>query len=200
MKTYSRQGVARLVLLLPFLLMYSPSASAAESMTLIPHDQATMAQELSATHAQLELPAEADFLPTTLLTLGSDGALTLAELQGRVVLIDFWASWCDPCKQSFPWMKALQARHAEQGLVILAINLDRQSKKARSFLQEQQVNFPVLFDSQGINAARNELKAMPTSLLLDRQGRLRLVHQGFRTEDTAQYEACITQLLQEESE
>ena len=180
------------------LLTSAATARAADAIQLSQATESPRAQALVASAKDLLLPEDASNLPEDLFELNNEDSLSLDALQGTVVLIDFWASWCDPCKQSFPWMKEMQERYADQGFVILAINVDRKDKKARRFLAEQAVNFPVVFDAKGVNASRNQLKAMPTSLLLDRQGRVRLRHQGFHPETAGQLEACITQLLLEE--
>jgi len=124
--------------------------------------------------------------------------LDLAAYKGKVVYIDFWASWCGPCRQSFPWMKAMHDKHGGDGLVILAINVDQEKAKADAFLAEFNPAFPVLFDARGELASRFKVQTMPSSYMLDRQGKPRFKHLGFHDNKRAQYEQEIRQLLAEQ--
>jgi thiol-disulfide isomerase/thioredoxin len=125
------------------------------------------------------------------------GALTLRllDLRGKVVYLDFWASWCGPCKQSFPWMNEVQARYGARGLEIVAVNLDTRSEDARSFLAALPPQFRVAFDAQGMTPRQYGIRGMPTSLLLGPDGKVLLVHSGFRPDDKAAVEAGIEQAL-----
>ncbi|MBE0507308.1 MAG: TlpA family protein disulfide reductase [Marinospirillum sp.] len=125
------------------------------------------------------------------------GDASLAELQGKVVLVDFWASWCGPCRESFPWMNAMQEKYAKQGLVVVGVNLDQQPQQALDFLQQVPANFTLLQDSKASLPEAYGLIGMPSSYLLDRQGRLRATHTGFHASRVNEYEASIQQLLAE---
>lgn len=125
------------------------------------------------------------------------GELTLNDLRGQVVLLDFWASWCGPCRESFPWMNDIQQRYGDDGLVILGVNLDQDPAAARAFLQAIPANFTIAFDSQAQWPEAYGLIGMPSSYLLDRQGRVRASHTGFHSGRVADYEASIKQLLAE---
>lgn len=137
--------------------------------------------------------------PAPLFELSSaDGAATaLEQLRGQVVYLDFWASWCGPCRQSFPWMAELHRRHAPQGLAVVAVNLDSRMADAQAFLKSVPVPFKIVYDAQGKTPREYAIKAMPTSLLIGRDGRIRLIHAGFRSSDTAALEAAIAQALKE---
>lgn len=123
--------------------------------------------------------------------------LNLASYHGKVVYVDFWASWCGPCKQSFPWMKAMHEKYGKDGLVILAINVDQEKKLADSFLKEFSPAFPVIFDSTGTLASQFKVQTMPSSYLLDRNGKPRFKHLGFHDNKRALYEKEIHDLLSE---
>lgn len=123
----------------------------------------------------------------------------LGTLKGKVVLVDFWASWCSPCLRSFPWMNELQQRHAAQGLVVVAVNLDQDRALADEFLEKTPAGFKVEFDQQGALAKQFGVQAMPTSFLIDRNGRIRVRHAGFREAQRAEREQQIQQLLKEPS-
>lgn len=130
---------------------------------------------------------------------GAEGAVTLEALRGRVVLLDFWASWCAPCKLSFPWMSAMQARHAAAGLRVVAVNVDRQRPPADAFLRavQPQMAAPltIAFDSAGETPERYGAKAMPTSVLIGADGQVLLQHAGFRDVDKPALEAAIASAL-----
>ena len=123
----------------------------------------------------------------------------LKSLNGKVVLVDFWASWCGPCLKSFPWMNELQQKHAGEGLVILAVNLDQERALADAFLNKVPAKFKVEFDPAGNIARQFDVQAMPTSFLIDRKGHVRLRHAGFKDKHRAEREKQIDQLLKEET-
>ncbi len=115
--------------------------------------------------------------------------------KGKVIYVDFWASWCVPCRKSFPWMNAMQAKHKEQGLVVLSINLDAQAQLAEKFLLRTPANFAVIYDAKGILAKKFQLKGMPSSYLFDRQGQLISAHHGFNEKKQQKYQYEIEQAL-----
>jgi len=125
------------------------------------------------------------------------GQISLVELKGKVVLVDFWASWCGPCRESFPWMNSVQEKYAAQGLVVVGINLDQQPKDAEAFLKQVPANFTLLQDNKAVLPEAYGLIGMPSSYLLDRQGRLRATHTGFHISRVKEYETSIQQLLAE---
>jgi len=122
-------------------------------------------------------------------------SVSLAQFRGRVVYLDFWATWCPPCRQSFPWMDEMAERYREDGLSIIAIGLDRKAEQAQRFLQTAQPGFIVAHDADGDVATAYRLRAMPTSFLIDREGRIVSTHIGFRPEDRQQLETRIQELL-----
>ena len=103
----------------------------------------------------------------------------LAFWRGQWVYLDFWASWCTPCRQSFPWMNQLQSEWGPKGLQIVAINLDSQRDKAMQFLQRHPAQFTVLWDAAGQSAKAYDVQAMPMSYLIDKQGKIVSAHRGF---------------------
>jgi len=120
-----------------------------------------------------------------------------SELRGRVIYLDFWASWCGPCKQSFPWMQTLKTVYESQGLTIVAVNLDADRRDAERFLRQFNPTFEVRFDPKGELAESYKVAGMPASVLIDREGLPRFTHVGFRPVDGSVYEAEIRQLLAE---
>ena len=122
--------------------------------------------------------------------------LDLSRWEGKVVLVDFWASWCVPCGESFPWMAAMQEKYAARGLVIVAINLDQERAAADRFLGAHPHNFEYIFDPEGRLAEAHALEVMPTSILFDRAGRAVFRHSGFHIEKAAEYESHIVAALE----
>ncbi len=120
---------------------------------------------------------------------------TLAEFKGRVVYLDFWASWCGPCKQSFPWMNSLADRYRDKGLEIIAVNVDTSRPPAERFLKSLPARFTVAFDASGNTAKQYAVTAMPMSYLIDVDGKVLLAHSGFKPADTAAIENAIEQAL-----
>jgi cytochrome c biogenesis protein CcmG/thiol:disulfide interchange protein DsbE len=127
--------------------------------------------------------------PTSVVDLGA--------FQGRVVYLDFWASWCEPCRRSFPWMETLRRAYEGKGLTVLAIDVDMDRTEGDRFLRRFHPGFDVRFDSSGTLAEQYKVTGMPTSVLIDRHGVQRFRHIGFRAADTASYEAQVRQLLAE---
>ncbi len=127
---------------------------------------------------------------------GPKGTVTLASSAGSVVYVDFWASWCGPCKQSFSWMNAMQEKYASKGLQIIGVNVDAKSDDARKFLAETPARFTVAFDSKGTTPTKYGVKGMPTSFLVGRDGKVIFVHQGFKEADREQLEKQIKTALE----
>ena len=123
------------------------------------------------------------------------GAVTLASMRGQWVYVDFWASWCGPCKQSFPWMNEMHSKYGSQGLRIVAINVDAKASDAERFLSAVPAKFAIAYDAKGETPKRFAVKAMPTSYLIDPTGRITLVHAGFRESDRAELEAAFAKAL-----
>lgn len=126
---------------------------------------------------------------------GSSIGARLSELKGQHVYLDFWASWCGPCRQSFPWMADMQRQYGSHGLRVLAINLDAKRADADAFLAKTPAGFALAFDSQGESARRMGVKGMPTSMLVGPDGRVAFVHQGFRLDQRAALEAKLVAAL-----
>lgn len=128
---------------------------------------------------------------------GVANELNLAAYKGKVVYIDFWASWCSPCRQSFPWMKELQAAKGKDGLVIIAVNVDQEKNLADTFLAEFSPNFKIVFDPAGQLATEFKVAGMPSAYIIDRDGKPRFKHIGYHHEKRSQYAQEIQTLLDE---
>lgn len=121
----------------------------------------------------------------------------LTKLVGSVVVVDFWASWCDPCKEAIPVLDALQKRHAKDGLVVVGVNIDSSAKKMNRFLQSHPVSFRVVHDRKLAVAAKYEPPEMPSTFFVGRDGKLQHIHPGFENGDSEKIEAQLQALLKE---
>lgn len=119
----------------------------------------------------------------------------LAPVEGRVVWVDFWASWCVPCRRSFPWLNSMHRKYGANGLQIIAVNLDKDRALADKFLAEVPAEFALRFDPAGELAKQYGVQAMPSSYLIDTEGNVLATHAGFRSADTADYERAIENAL-----
>jgi thiol-disulfide isomerase/thioredoxin len=129
-----------------------------------------------------------------------DSALTdSTTLTGKVVYVDFWASWCLPCRKSYPWMSELSAKYRDRGLEVVTINVDKEWKTAEKFLADMKTSLPVVHDPKGELAKLYELKVMPSSFIYGRNGKLRGRHEGFQPSDGPVLDSLIDALLKEAS-
>jgi peroxiredoxin len=119
----------------------------------------------------------------------------MADLRGKVVIVDFWASWCAPCREELPVLNRLYSRYREQGLVVVGVSVDRTERNARGFLRRTPVDFRVVHDSAHAVAGRYNPPTMPSSYIVDRRGVIRHIHEGFRSGDAAVIEREVRALL-----
>jgi thiol-disulfide isomerase/thioredoxin len=123
------------------------------------------------------------------------GSVSLDSLRGHVVYLDFWASWCGPCRASFPWMAGLAERYRARGLEIVAVNLDKDRELADEFLLEHPATFAIAFDPKGSTAEAYKVSAMPSSFVIGKDGKLLLRHAGFDPHRTTEVEHQIEEAL-----
>lgn len=126
---------------------------------------------------------------------GRSGTVSYPGVAGKVVYVDFWASWCGPCRQSFPWLKTLHERYAAKGLAIVAINLDKERDAAQAFLLEFPAPFLVAFDPSGQTAEAFHVATMPSSYLVGADGAILHTVAGFDPGETAAVEQKISEAL-----
>ena len=135
-------------------------------------------------------------LSATSLALADSRSL-LAEHEGKVVVLDFWASWCVPCRRSFPWLNTMHQRYAEKGLVIIGVNLDADVEDAKGFLADYPAEFRIHFDTDAVLAEEYGVEAMPSSFVIGRDGEIRARHLGFKVKQQNEYEAILVEALAE---
>ena len=149
---------------------------------------------LAAGAAQAALNANAPAPDFTLRSL--DGVnLRLAEQRGRVVMVNFWATWCGPCKIEMPHLVRLYDKYRASGFQLLGVNIDDDPRNASASAAKLGITFPVLLDGDKRVAKLYELSTMPTTLLIDRDGRLRHVHRGYRDGYEQTYDQQVRELL-----
>ena len=148
---------------------------------------------VSLTAATPGAPAAPEF------TLASrDGSqLSLAALRGQVVMINFWASWCGPCRQEFPALDAVYRKYQPMGFTLVGINVESEKSDAERFLGTQSVTFPILFDPDNKVSGSYGVSAMPTTVLIDRKGRVRWQHRAYKPGDEAEYIEQVRAALRE---
>ncbi|MEO2173128.1 MAG: TlpA disulfide reductase family protein [bacterium] len=123
------------------------------------------------------------------------GVIKLSDYNGKVVYLDFWASWCGPCKLSFPWMEQMYQKYGSQDLAIIAVNLDQDRKLADRFLAQAGVHFIIGFDPGGITPLAYEIKGMPSSVIINRDGTIFSQRVGFNQHRQKEHEASIEALV-----
>ena len=124
--------------------------------------------------------------------------LDLAGYRGKVVVLDFWASWCVPCRRSFPWLNEMHDRYAKEGLVIIGVNVDQDRRDAEAFLADYPAQFNIHYDPGGALAEAFDVQGMPSSFILGRNGQLTNRHLGFKIKRQDEYEAAIVAALKQE--
>ena len=135
--------------------------------------------------------------PNFNLAVKDGGTISLADFQGQVVMVNFWATWCAPCREEMPHLEALYQRYSDLGFTLLGINVEEDSSGADKFLEETPVSFPILFDPDSEVSELYDVIAMPSTVLVDRSGKMRFIHHGYQTGYENEYQSQIRALLRE---
>jgi thiol-disulfide isomerase/thioredoxin len=141
------------------------------------------------------LPAQAASKAPQFSLKGDQSNVSLSSYKGKVVYVDFWASWCKPCRKSFPFLNEMHERYKKKGLKVIGINLDSNQADAQKFLKRFPANFIIAYDPEGETPKQYHLSVMPTSYLIDRKGNLINIHKGFKEGQTSEIEHKIQQAL-----
>jgi peroxiredoxin len=153
----------------------------------------SMMAATSLASSSLEGHAAPDFA----LKSSSGENLRLSEYRGEVVMVNFWATWCGPCRQEMPLLDELYQRYQRVGFNLLGVNIDDDSRRAMQMISELGVNFPVLFDARKEVSKLYEVEAMPVTVLIDREGNVRFVHHGYKPGYEDKYLDEVRSLLRE---
>ncbi len=135
--------------------------------------------------------------PNFTLKSNSGKNIKLSELRGQVVLLNFWASWCGPCRQEMPLLEKLHKRYSALGFTVLGVNVEEDPRKAKTLLKDISVSFPILFDTSNKVSKQYKVSAMPSTIMIDRNGNMRYLHRGYKPGDEAQYKKWVKQLIRE---
>jgi peroxiredoxin len=135
--------------------------------------------------------------PAFKLTARSGETVSLADLRGQVVMINFWATWCGPCRQEMPHLEALYQRYESLGFTLLGVNVEQDPKGADKWLQETPVSFPILFDPENKVSKLYDVEAMPSTVIVDRAGNVRFIHHGYKPGYEDEYQTQVRALLRE---
>lgn len=145
----------------------------------------SMAGEVSRPAPQFSLPSR------------TGEVVSLADLKGQVVLINFWATWCGPCRKEMPLLEQIQKKYASLGFTMLGINVEEDTRLMDTFLKDVPVSFPILLDPANGVSKLYDVMAMPSTVIVDRKGNVRYIHQGYQPGDESRYQDMIRQLIRE---
>lgn len=142
-------------------------------------------------------PAISSRAPDFTLHTADNRNVRLEELRGQVVLVNFWATWCGPCREEMPRLNAMYEKYRKSGVVLLGVNIDDDPNTALATARKLNVAFPVLLDTDKHVSKLYDLSTMPSTVVIDRDGKVRYLHRGYRDGDEAEYEQTIRGLLKE---
>jgi peroxiredoxin len=125
------------------------------------------------------------------------GSVSLEDLRGQVVMINFWATWCGPCRQEMPHLEALHQRYSGLGFTLLGVNVEDNREGATKFLEETPVTFPILFDPKNEVSKLYDVVAMPSTVMVGRDGTMRFIHHGYKPGYEGEYQTQVRALLRE---
>ena len=137
--------------------------------------------------------------PAPQFTLAARGGrdVSLTQYRGQVVMINFWASWCGPCRQEMPLLESIYKRYNKRGFTLLGVNVEPDSKAADEWLRDTPVSFPILYDKDSKVSKLYEVAGMPCTVIIDRSGKLRVLHRGYKPGDENEYLDSIRSLIRE---
>jgi len=150
--------------------------------------------------ALVALPAAAGApgpAPQFTLTARSGGDLSLSQYKGQVVMLNFWASWCGPCRQEMPLLENIYKKYSKMGFTLIGVNVEPDSKAADEWLKQTPVSFPVIYDKDSKVSRAYDVAGMPSTVIIDRKGNIRMLHRGYKPGDENEYLDSIRSLVRE---
>lgn len=135
--------------------------------------------------------------PDFTLTARDGGTVSLAKHRGEVIVLNFWATWCGPCRKEMPLLESIHRRYQERGLTLIGVNVERDPKAADAWLRQTPVTFPIVYDTESKVSQLYKVNGMPSTVFIDRRGNLRRIHQGYKPGDENEYLDQIRKLLRE---
>jgi len=121
----------------------------------------------------------------------------LSEFRGKVILLNFWASWCGPCRQEMPLLNSLHKKYKKLGFTVIGINVEEDLRKAKQVVKDVGIKFPVLFDTENKVSDLYDVSAMPSTVIIDRSGNMRYLHKGYKPGDMKTYKKWVKKLIRE---
>ena len=137
--------------------------------------------------------------PAPQFQLAARGGKTidLAQYKGQVVMINFWATWCGPCRQEMPLLESIYKKYNKMGFTLIGVNVEPDTKPVESFLKETPVSFPIAFDTKSEVSKMYEVSGMPSTVIVDRKGKVSVIHHGYKPGDENVYQDAIRKLVRE---
>jgi peroxiredoxin len=135
--------------------------------------------------------------PDFTLKSASGKNIKLSEYRGEVVLLNFWASWCGPCRKEMPFLEQIQEKYSGYGFTVMGVNVEEDSSKANKMLKDIPVSFPILYDTSNSVSKAYKVSAMPTTVIIDRDGNMRYLHKGYKSGDEETYKQWVKKLIRE---
>lgn len=151
----------------------------------------------ASTFAAVLEPAKSPVAPDFTLAQYQGGNLKLSEQRGNVVLLNFWATWCGPCRTEMPELDKLAKKYAELGVVVIGVNVETEDNGVKAYLSDIPVSFPILLDVNNIASKAYDVQAMPTTVIIDKDGKVRSLHRAYQPGFEKKYEDDINALLAE---
>jgi peroxiredoxin len=139
----------------------------------------------------------ADTAPDFSLPSNSGKAMKLSEQRGNVVMLNFWASWCGPCRQEMPLLDAMSQRYSAAGFVLLGIDVEEDNTDAKKIIKDLKISYPVLFDTENKVSKLYSVETMPTTVMVDKKGQIRYINRGYKPGDENKYRDQIRELMKE---
>lgn len=135
--------------------------------------------------------------PDFTLTAQSGKQVALAQFKGQVVMLNFWASWCGPCRQEMPLLDSIYKKYNKVGFTMIGVNVEPDAKAANDWLKQTPVSFPILYDTQSKVSTLYGVAGMPSTVIIDRKGNVRMIHRGYKPGDEEEYLSSIRSLMRE---
>jgi peroxiredoxin len=153
---------------------------------------ATLTLAVPALAAEVSAPA-----PQFTLASRAGQQVSLAQYKGQVVMLNFWASWCGPCRQEMPLLESIYKKYSKMGFTLLGVNVEPDSQAANDWLKQTPVSFPILYDKDSKVSKLYDVAGMPSTVIIDRSGKLRMLHRGYKPGDENEYLDSIRTLIRE---
>jgi thiol-disulfide isomerase/thioredoxin len=158
---------------------------------------AVAAALLAAVPASGTAPSSSGPAPQFTLDARGGSKISLTQYKGQVVMLNFWASWCGPCRQEMPLLENIYKKYNKMGFTLIGVNVEPNSNEAEGFLKQTPVSFPVIYDKDSTVSKAYDVQGMPSTVIIDRKGNIRVLHRGYKPGDENEYLDSIRSLVRE---